>query len=111
MRWWWKMSKVLCLSPPDSEARQLVFRVVPHEADLSLSHRKWTRRILELADGRPLEEISKVMYEELLKAGGWISDIGVLSSSFHFQVSKAVYLLAEQGYVRIATQRRSLPDP
>jgi hypothetical protein len=78
-------------------SQQFVFRV----AEASEVKDTWLRRILELAEGKSVEEISEALYLEELRAGAWDADIGFWRTAFCRDVAKAIARLAGQGYVRM----------
>ena len=77
--------------------QHLVFRV----AEAREVKDPWLRRIIELADGKSVEEISEALYSEELRAGAWDADIGFWRTAFCREVAKTIGKLASQGYVRI----------
>ena len=78
-------------------SQQFVLRV----AEASAVKDAWLRRIIELADGKSVEEISEALYLEELRAGAWDADIGFWRTAFCREVAKTIGKLASQGYVRI----------
>ena len=58
-------------------------------------------RILELADGKSVEEIAEVLYAEELRAGAWLVDIGVWRSLFDQDVVKTLNQMADLGYIQM----------
>jgi hypothetical protein len=59
----------------------------------------WPRRVIELADGKSVEEIAEALYLEELRAGAWQADIGLWKSAFYREVAQTIGTLAGQGYV------------
>jgi len=78
-------------------SQQLVFRV----AEAREVKDPWLRRIIELADGKSVEEIAGALYLEELRAGAGDADIGFWRTAFCRDVAKAIGKLASQGYVRM----------
>jgi len=78
-------------------SHQFVFRV----AEASEVKDTWLRRIIELADGKSVEEISEALYLEELRAGAWDADIGFWRTAFCREVAKTIGRLTSQGHVRI----------
>ena len=66
-------------------------------------------RILELADGKSVEEIAEVLYAEELRAGAWLVDIGVWRSLFDQDVVKTLNQMADLGYIQMGEASRGLP--
>jgi hypothetical protein len=91
----------IAFSEPASQkpAPQLVFRLAEAREvkDLRL------RRIIELADGKSVEEIFEALYTQELRAGAWEADIGFWRSLFYRDVVETIRELASQGYVQIET--------
>jgi hypothetical protein len=77
--------------------QEFVFRV----AEASAVKDPWLRRIIELADGKSVEEISEALYLEELRAGAWDADIGFWRTTFYREVGQTIGKLASQGYVRM----------
>ncbi len=78
-------------------ASQLVFRLI----DPCEVKDVWVRRIIGLADGRTIEEISEEMYLEESGSGAWVSDVGLWRNLFHRDVANTIGGLASRGYVRL----------
>ena len=57
------------------------------------------RRIVELGDGRQVDEALAILYREELRAGAWMADIGVWKTLFLDGVMKVIGDLAAQGHV------------
>lgn len=89
----------LAFPEPVSQAlsHQFVFRVV----GAGEVKDPWLRRIIELADGKSVEEISEALYSEQLRAGAGDADIGFWRTAFCREVAKTIGKLASQGYVRM----------
>jgi hypothetical protein len=78
-------------------SQQFVFRV----AEASAVKDTWLRRIIELADGKSVEEISEALYLEELRAGAGDADIGFWRTTFCREVAKTIAKLTGQRYVRV----------
>lgn len=78
-------------------SQQLVFRLVEAREVKD----RWLRRIIELADGKSVEEIAEALYLEELRAGACDTDIGFWRTSFCRDVAKAIATLVSQGHARM----------
>ena len=61
----------------------------------------WERRIIDLADGKSINEILEAMFSEELMAGAWMVDIGIWRNLFDQSVVKTIGELADLGYIRL----------
>ena len=61
----------------------------------------WELRIVQLANGRSVEELVAVLFHEELRAGAWMSDIGLWRGLFSRSVMDAVADLAERGIISL----------
>ena len=81
--------------PRDVTSWYLVRRV---EATLSIEP-PWERRIVEVADGRPLTEVIEVLYQEQLDRGARLADLGMWKSLFDRCVIAAISDLVHRGVI------------
>ncbi len=61
----------------------------------------WERRVLELADGRTVDEIVEGVYWQEIRAGAWLADAGLYVGLFRRRVTDVVKELADQGRLRL----------
>ena len=59
----------------------------------------WERKIVEVADGRPLTEVIEALYQEQLDRGARLADIGMWKSFFDRRVITAVGDLVHRGVI------------
>jgi len=67
---------------------------------------RWKRRIIDLADGKSIEEILDAMFTQEVRAGAWLVDIGIWRNFYDQDVIKTIGELADQGYLRLASNNR-----
>ena len=60
----------------------------------------WIKRILELADGKTVDEIVDVLYLEEMRRGGWLADIGFVKGFFQREIEDILNSLEDAGYLR-----------
>ena len=86
-------------SKPSREklGRQLICRVTK----ASETRDPWEKRIIQLADGKSVEEISRILYLEELRTGAWEADIGLWGNIFDRDVVKTIRALESRGYVHV----------
>ncbi len=61
----------------------------------------WEKRIIDLADGKTIDEILDAMFYQEGKAGAWVVDIGIWRNLFDQDVVKTIGELADQKYIRV----------
>jgi len=61
----------------------------------------WEKRILDLADGKSIDEILDAMFGQEVRAGAWVLDIGIWRNVFDLSVVKTIGELADQGYIHL----------
>ena len=86
---------VRLFTPGGGATQQVVYRV----KGANEVKDAWERRIIDLADGRPIIEILDALFREEIKAGAWVVDIGIWRSFFDQSVIKTIGELADQGYI------------
>ena len=59
----------------------------------------WDRRIVELADGKSVAEILEILYEEELRTGAWVTDIGMWRGVFDRCLAVSIRELAVNGHL------------
>ncbi len=59
----------------------------------------WKRRIIDLANGKSIDEILDAMFSQEVRAGAWMVDIGIWRNLFDQDVVKTIGELADQGYI------------
>ena len=73
---------------PESQSikKQLVYRMT----DASRFKDGWERRIIELGDGKCIDEIIEILYREEIKMGAWQVDIGLWKGIFDHGVLNTI---------------------
>lgn len=61
----------------------------------------WERRIVEVADGRPITEVIEVLYQEQLDRGARLTDLGMWKSLFDRRVTADIGALVHQGVIDV----------
>ena len=86
------------VNPASNAASQyLVFRAEDtHSAELA-----WEKRIVELAEGRPVKEIIQVLYREQLSRGARLVDVGIWKSLFDRTVVNTICDLVDRRVIRM----------
>jgi hypothetical protein len=64
---------------------------------------RWMKRIVELADGKSIEEISRILYLEELGSGAGLADLGLWQSTFYQEVTRVLQDMSDGGYVRLVS--------
>lgn len=59
------------------------------------------RRIVQLADGKSVNEITATIYAEELRRGGWVADIGLCRGMFQQELCDTIAELVRQGCVSL----------
>jgi len=65
------------------------------------SNDRWMKRIVDLADGRSIENICRLLYLEELKSGAGLTDIGLWRNMFDQEVTTILKAMSERGYIRL----------
>ena len=63
------------------------------------------RKVLDLADGRSIEEIAERLYLDELQAGAWVADIGLWKNRYIQDIARSINGLESQGRVRFEPHR------
>ena len=88
--------------PSNTECRYLVYRA----EDTPNPELAWEKRIVELAEGRPVKEIIQVLYQEQLSRGARLVDIGIWKSIFDRSVINTIGDLLDRGVIRMILSGR-----
>jgi hypothetical protein len=64
---------------------------------------RWMKRIVELADGRSIEDIFRILYLEELASGAWLADIGLWQGTFYQEVARVLQNMSDDGYIRLTS--------
>lgn len=59
------------------------------------------KRIIDLANGKSIDEILDTMFSQEVRAGAWVVDIGIWRNLFVQSVVKTIGELADLGYIRL----------
>ena len=86
-----------------SYTRQYVFRV----REASEAENSMMSRIIELADGKSMGEISEVLYSEEVRAGDWVADIGFWRNLFYRDVIETIGELVRLSYLRVELSEKA----
>ena len=90
--------------PPHGEARnQLVYRTTKDHGRKT----GWEKRIVELGDGRSVDEIMRALYHEQLERGAGLVDVGTWKSFFDRSVVDTMGDLVDQGYLQLKPDGKS----
>lgn len=75
--------------------RQVVYRVkgVDEVKDI------WEKRIIDLADGKSIDEILDAMFSQEVRGGAWMTDIGIWRNLVDQSVIKTIRELENQGFI------------
>ena len=93
-------ARLLLAGPPAYEdLQQRVYRLKGTN-DLSGS---WGHKIVELGDGRSVQDVVTILYREELTAGAGLVDIGLWKNLFDRSVVLSIMDLADRGYICLNT--------
>jgi len=84
-----------CNSVGGEATQQIVYRVKGADEVKDT----WKRRIIDLADGKSIDEILDAIFSQEVRAGAWVVDIGIWRNLFDRDVVKTIVELADQGYI------------
>ena len=84
------------LENPDHSQQRVFGLVKASEIEDPLS-----RRIILLADGKSMAEITAIIYGEELRRGGWLADIGLWKRMFQQELCRKIFDLAGQGCIAL----------
>ena len=73
--------------------RTLVFR----SRALPAAVGSWQRRILEVADGRPVSHFVEMLYREEVASGAWAADVALWRGVFDQSVVEVIVTMANMG--------------
>lgn len=82
--------------PVRGEARQQVAYRVKGADEVKDT---WKRRIIDLADGKSIDETLDILFREEIRSGAWVVDVGIWRGLFDQDVIKTIGELADQGYI------------
>ena len=92
------ITRVFGISSEDSKrTMQRVTRL----KDVSEMEDPWEKRIVELADGKSIREISEILYWDELKGGAWLTDIGLWRDLFYRDVARTIGKLSRTSYIQL----------
>jgi hypothetical protein len=97
------MQKLLGIFSPNPVSPEISGRLIYRMTATPELHDAWERRIIDLCDGKSVNDLIQALYSEELGRGGWIVDIGMWKNLFDHQVVRAINELAEQGYICLKT--------
>ena len=78
------------------------YRSLKGEAMRSTRSDAWEKRILELSDGRTVEEIIDSLFREEVQRGGASADIGIWKGLFDRAVAREILHLVGRGMIHLA---------
>jgi len=61
----------------------------------------WEKRIIDLVNGKTIDEILDAMFSQEVRAGAWMVDIGIWRNLFEQDVVKTIGELADRGYISL----------
>ena len=64
------------------------------------------KRIIELANGQSVGEITEFIYYEQLRRGAWLADIGLWKDMICYDLEKSIGQLAAMGFLRLELNDR-----
>lgn len=86
------------------QSRQVLYRTAGADAVAD----PCMKRIMQLADGRPIAEVVESLYLEAVQSGAAVADIGMWQGIFYREMAEKIRALADQGYLMIIDQ--ALPE-
>ena len=95
--------QLLILKPAGGEdASWLVYRVV--QADEVRD--PWKKRVIEMADGRSMDQIKEALYRQEIMAGASEVDIGMWKNLFDGSVLQTIHELANSGHLCLRSAKQ-----
>lgn len=91
--------------PDKSRALQMKVTRISEESPSSRDY--YTTRILELADGRPIKDIVKIMYREELTTGLSPSHVTMWQRTWENDLVTKIENLAKEGYLKLGSNNKA----